>query len=163
MSFTRRALLQLLSTALLIQWPWRRLSAAPDFSTTLTAFIDTLMPADDTPAASALGIDLALQARAENDRRYRSLLQNGCAWLDEIAQRAYGAGFSELPEHQRVRVLEFIEQLAPRSPARVFFRRLQADLFELYYSHPESWPGLGIDRPPQPHGYGDYDRPPTRS
>ncbi len=161
MRFTRRSLLKLLPLALLMQWPWRSVIATSgDNATTLAAFVDTLMPADETPAASELGIDRMLQARAEADDHYRRLLREGCGLLDRVAQRAYGRDFSELDEEQRVRIVEFFERQGPRTLARAFFRGVRDDLFELYYSQPQSWTGLGMDRPPQPAGYMDYQRPP---
>ncbi|MCS3904020.1 hypothetical protein J2T55_002052 [Methylohalomonas lacus] len=160
MPFTRRTLLKLIPLTLLIQWPWRGAFAATGFKTTLAVFLDTLMPADETPAASELGIDQALLERAAADDRYERLIRNGCGLLDRVSQRAYARDFSELDEAQRIRIVEFFERQGPRTLARAFFRSVRDDLFELYYSQPQSWPGLGMDRPPQPAGYMDYQRPP---
>lgn len=163
MSLTRRAFLKLLSLASLLKYPFT-VSAAPslqDFENTLAAFLDTLMPADETPAASELHIDQTLLRQSEEDGRYGRLLLNGCLWLENMALREYQAPFDSLSERQRVGIVEQMEQARRGTIARVFFSRVQTDLFEHYYSHPASWQGLGIDRPPQPRGYPGYSEPPA--
>ncbi|MDZ7734864.1 MAG: gluconate 2-dehydrogenase subunit 3 family protein [Gammaproteobacteria bacterium] len=163
MSFTRRAFIKLLSLGLLLRYP-SAVFAGPglqDHEKTLAAFLDTLMPADETPAASELRIDQTLLQKSDGDERYRRLLRNGCLWLERTARRKYQSDFTALTGRQRVRIVELMEQARPRTIARVFFHRVRTDLFEHYYSHPESWKGLDIDRPPQPKGYPDYDQPPA--
>lgn len=163
MSFTRRAFIKLLSLGLLLRYP-PVVFAGPgrqDHEKILTAFLDTLMPADETPAASELRIDQTLLQKSDGDRQYRRLLRHGCNWLEKTARQQYRAGFAALSEQQRVRIVELMEQARSRSIARVFFNRVRTDLFEHYYSHPDSWKGLGIDRPPQPEGYPDYDKAPA--
>ena len=163
MDFTRRTFIRLLSTLPLLSYA-PRLLARPslrDFRTTLVAFLDTLMPADDTPAASDLGVPDKLMSLADSDRRYERLLLNGCLWLDNMALKRHDYEFHALDEWQRVAIVERLEtSQAPRF-ARVFMRRVLADLYEFYYSQPRSWPGLGIERPPQPLGYRDYAKPPA--
>ena len=166
MSFTRRTFLKLLSLALALPYPGRLFAASMghDTAAILTAFLDTLMPADETPAASELGVDKTLLDKAETDRRYRRLLTRGCDWLDNMAVNTYQTHFTALTEQQRIHVVKLMERSEPGTLARVFFSRLRTDLFEHYYSQPASWKGLDIDRPPQPNGYPDYNRPPaTRS
>lgn len=162
MSFTRRTFLQFLSLALLLRhpsWLFAR-QTPPDWENTLTVFLDTLMPADESPAASTLEVDHRLVQLAENDGGYRRMLQNGCQWLELAARREYRTGFTALTETQRIRIVELMEQTRSGTPAQVFFARVQYDLFEYYYSQPASWTGLGIDQPPQPAGYTGYADPP---
>lgn len=163
MSFTRRAFIKLLSLGLLLRYPPALFAEAglQEHKKILTAFLDTLMPADETPAASELRIDQTLLQKSEENGQYRRLLQHGCNWLEKTAQRQYRAGFANLTEQQRVGIVKSMEQARSRSIARVFFVRVRTDLFEHYYSHPDSWKGLGIDRPPQPEGYPDYDKAPA--
>lgn len=163
MTFTRRAFIRLLSAVPLLQYA-ARLPAAPslrDFAATLSAFLDTLMPADDTPSASALGVDAKLLAMADGDDRYGRLLLNGCLWLENMALKRHDTEFHKLDEPARVAIVELLE--TPQVPrfARVFFSRVQDDLYEFYYSRPESWAGLGMERPPQPAGYMNYAKPPA--
>lgn len=163
MAFTRRAFIKLLSLALVLRFPARALAAntGRDVETILPAFLDTLMPADETPAASELLIDRALLEKAETDNRYRQLLRRGCYWLDAMARKHYQTSFADLSDDQRIHIVELMEQSRSRSLARIFFTRVRNELFEHYYSHPAGWPGLGIERPPQPHGYMDYNKPPA--
>lgn len=163
MSLTRRAFLKLLAVASLLKYS-PRLFAAPSlrgFEPTLAAFLDTLMPADETPSASDLNVDRSLLQKAEGDGDYRRLLLNGCLWLENTAHREYQTGFAALEERHRVSIVTLMEQDDAPAIARAFFRRLQNDLFEHYYSRPESWQGLGIDQPPQPRGYPGYSVPPA--
>lgn len=163
MSLTRRAFIKFLSIASLLKYS-PSLFAAPSmagFEKTLALFLDTLMPADETPAASELHIDLALLKKAEANDRYRRLLLNGCLWLENTALDDYQLNFTDLSEQQRIGIVESMEQSETGTIANVFFKRVQTDLFEHYYSHPASWQGLGIEQPPQPQGYPDYDRPPA--
>lgn len=163
MSLTRRAFVKLLSLASLLKWS-PRLFAAPsiqDFESTLAAFLDTLMPADEAPSATELNVDHMLLQKAGGDARYTRLLLNGCLWLENTALREFQSPFAELDESQRARIVAAMEQASSRSLANVFFANVQKDLFELYYSQPASWQGLGIDRPPQPMGYLDYQKPPA--
>jgi len=161
-SITRRAFLSALSLALLVQHPLRLLAgqAPRDWQATLSAFLDTLMPADETPSATSLRVDAALLEMAQTDTRYRRLLRYGCLWLDRTAQREHESAFAVLTERQRTLIVERLEQQAPDSIAGAFFRHVRSDLFEFYYSHPLSRAGLGMDRPPQPQGYPGYHEPP---
>lgn len=165
MPFTRRTFIQLLSAVPLLQYPLHLLAAPSlrDFEPTLIAFVDTLMPADDSPAASEVGVHQQLLNRADGDRRYNRLLLNGCLWLENIALKQYNTEFRSLAEQRRITIVELIATGETPRFARIFFNRVQDDLFEIYYSQPGSWRGLGIDRPPQPIGYMNYNKPPATS
>jgi hypothetical protein len=107
----------------------------------LGPFLDTLLPEDESPSATQLGVH---------------------RWLDQQAM-ALGAGdFASLQPEQREAIAGRAEQSAPRTLPSAFFRGVRAVAFESYYAHPESWPSLGFAGPPQPRGFMDYAGPPGR-
>ncbi len=119
MSFTRRTFIRLLSVVSLLPYA-PRLLAGPslrDFSTTLVAFLDTLMPADDTPSASDLGVPEKLLTLADNDDRYERLLLNGCLWLENLALKRHDTEFQNLDEPSRVAIVELLETGAAFCPS----------------------------------------------
>ena len=126
----------------------------------LAPYLDTLLPADESPAASALGVDRRLIDKAAGDAGYRRLLVDGCGWLDRAARRLGAADFAALPERRREALVALIADAAPGSAHRIFFETTRWDALFHYYARPESWAGLGYDGPPQPAGFPDHDRPP---
>lgn len=166
MSRRRRLLLQSFAVALA---PLPRIAVAAQahavpVSTakrqTLQALLDTLIPADETPAASTLGIDGTMLELAGRDEKYDRFVNVGLEWLDSAA-RASGAGsFVAAAEPQRIAILQQAERDRPGGAARRFFEGMRRDAMRLYYSHPAAWPALGFAGPPQPAGFPDFTRPP---
>jgi len=162
MLLTRRTFIKLVPSALLIiVWP-RVFAASRDNLVTriLPVYLDTLMPADETPSATNLQVDRKLLHRADNETRYFRLLVRGCQWLEQTAQEEYAEPFSEISEDQRILIVQRMSAMKHRTLAHEFFRQVQADLFTHYYSHAASWKNLGMDHPPQPLGYPDYHQSP---
>jgi hypothetical protein len=133
-----------------------------DRFTSLPSFVDTLIPADSTPSASQLGLDQALLRHAEGIENYSRLLELGCEWLDKTSTSLHGAAFDGLKDPQREAIVTLAETSAENTIARIFFERVRFDLFGLYYASPASWDGLGISSAPQPKGYLDFTRPPSK-
>lgn len=131
-------------------------------SDTLAAHLDTLIPADNSPAAVELGVMDKLLARAARDAAYRRLLVRGCQWLDARSRSMFGAGFSTLDLAKRERIVAAAADSPPRSVPRVFFRVTWDDAVFHYYADPRSWPTLGYAGPPQPRGFPDHARAPGR-
>jgi len=117
---------------------------------TLTAFCDTLVPADElTPAASALGIPQSLFAGMLGNALAERLLSAGCAWLDAAA----AGDFAAAPEAARVDACERMQSMPWESPPGRFFALLRNTVMADYYADPRAWKGLALDRPPQPLGF----------
>lgn len=129
----------------------------------LPAFLDTLIPADETPSASALALDDKLYRHAMTIRNYVALLELGCQWLDAQAGALGKNRFHMLDERGRERIVALAESSPVGSIPRQLFDHVRSDLFGFYYAHPASWIGLGLDAPPQPRGYPDYVQPPKRT
>ena len=123
---------------------------APDFRTTLTAFLDTLIPADAaSPSASEAGVTDRLMAEAGRDPTYARLIQVGCRWIDVQT----GGEFAGAPEAARILVAEWMSKAALDTPPRRFFDLVRDHALALYYTVPASWRGSPFERPPQPIGY----------
>lgn len=130
---------------------------------TLLAFIDTLIPADETPSASQLGLVQSLIHHAQGIENYMALLILGCQWLGSQAQAAHQMQFRQLTESVRQSIVARAETSPPGSIPRQLFDHVKADLFNFYYSHPAILPSLGLHGAPQPFGYLDYVRSPAKT
>ncbi len=127
----------------------------------LPAFLDTLLPADESPSASQLGIDKAMIVRAQTQAAFLQLLRQGCRWLDDEARFAGATDFTALPEVRRGAIVASAARMAHGTPQRAFFEKTRAQAFNLFYAHPTVWRSLGYDGPPQPGGFIDHARPPA--
>jgi hypothetical protein len=134
--------------------------AAAASGQTLQALLDTLIPGDETPAASAVGVDRTMLELAGRDAHYDRFLSAGLGWLDSTARAAGASSYVAAGEQQRIAVLQQAERERPDSLARTFFERMRRDAMHLYYSHPAAWPALGYSGPPQPAGFLDFEHPP---
>lgn len=134
----------------------------PQGPTTLEAYLDTLIPADESPSAIHLGVAEAMVAKAKSDTSYQRLLQQGCDWLDEQARQYGAAHFAALREAERERIVSLAAVGAAGLQPLIFFHRTREDAFVAYYARPESWAGVGYAGPPQPRGFMDYAQAPSR-
>ena len=131
---------------------------------TLEAFLDTLIPSDETPGALELGVAERIRLLADKDYRYRRLLKSGCGWLDNKASERTADTFSSLNPDKREEVVREAAGSGRESLPRIFFERVRFDAFTHYYARPETWKSLGYKGPPQPEGFPDYAyAPPHRA
>jgi hypothetical protein len=133
----------------------------PPSGDTLGAWLDTLIPADATPAATQLGVDRQLREKAQQDPEYAQMLKFGQHWLDAQARKRGAANFPALDEAGREAVTARAESLGDDKAEHIFFLKTRQDAFAYYYVQPESWAGLAYRGPPQPLGFMDYDQPPA--
>jgi len=164
---TRRTLIRRIAAAgawlpasLLLAAP----TGTPDTEEELGAlgpYLDTLLPADETPAATQLQIDQLILQRAGTDKNLLRLLTLGCAWLDARAIDRDARPYSELEPTARMEIVREAEASSPRTLQRVFFEQTRGLAFHLYYARPEAWRGLAYAGPPQPRGFPDFNRPPV--
>lgn len=127
---------------------------------TFAVFLDTLIPADETPSASALELDAEILASVKPSSSFQRLITQGCAWLELQASEQYGVAFTVLEEPARVAIVQRAEASAKNSMENVFFRAVRDDVLNRYYARVEAWPALGYAGPPQPDGFPDHSRPP---
>jgi hypothetical protein len=167
--FSRRHFLSLsLGTGLLAslgiacQKPARDVLGKPGQQQTLAAYLDTLIPADETPSATQLGVGEKFLSQAETDSNYLRLIKTGCDWLDVQAKQAGAAHFAALSEEQRERLINLAAAGEGGPWVEMFFDRTLADAFSHYYADPRSWRALDYPGPPQPRGFTDYTQAPVR-
>lgn len=130
---------------------------------TLAAYLDTFIPADETPSATALGVHNEIIATAAADYRFRRLLHKGCSWLDGQARILGAEGFAQLNDGGREQIVALAAAEAQDSLPGILFERLRREAFFHYYGHPLSWAGFPYAGPPQPKGHLDYYLPPRLS
>jgi len=133
--------------------------AKPSFDATLGAWLDTLIPADETPSATQLGVDRMMLAAARNDSDYRIVLDFGRKWLDAQARSRGATEFAALDVAGREAIAARAAG-AGEAPEYYFYLSTREEAFAFYYAQPESWPGMGYRGPPQPLGHMDYARKP---
>jgi hypothetical protein len=127
----------------------------------LGPFLDTLLPADATPSATQVGVDLEVARQLQSNPRSANLMVMGCLWLDQQADRRGAAEFAALDPAGRQAVVRAAEESPPRSLPRVFFSGVLDLAFRQYYAQPAIWAGLGYAGPPQPRGFLDFAGPPA--
>jgi hypothetical protein len=131
---------------------------------TLSAFLDALIPEDETPGALSFGVPADIKKRAESDRDYRRMVKKGCEWLNGGAERYFSKpAFHLLGEEERDLVIAEMAQDNRSSLHSLFFHHIRRDAFFYYYGKPGSWKSISYKGPPQPIGFPDYYRAPQRS
>ncbi len=126
----------------------------------LPAFVDVLIPRDRTPSATELNVHETLLGNGQREPMLHLLLTQGCRWLDEQADKRGGVRFADLEEADQIAVVRKAAGTREGFMGRYFFDRIRERAMAIYYARPESWPGSGFERPPQPVGYPDYAKPP---
>lgn len=165
MQLTRRNFFKLISAGIAmigVYWIWGwRIGPSETTKKTLPAFLDTLIPRDESPSATDLTVDQKLLQKLNKNKRYQKLVDHGCNWLEEYSQKELQQSFNQLSEEQRISIVSLLAKQKTGTDLRRFFDRIRTDAFQFYYSDAGSWQGLGIDLPPQPLGFEDYDRAPV--
>jgi len=166
MAVTRRQLFKHCLTTGLLAWllPARAgQQQAPVLDVTLRAWLDVLIPADETPGAGQLGVDRDLLKKARKDDDYGQVLARGVAWLDRQARDLGDKDFLALDDGARESIASRAAAAGTESLEGLFFQLTRVDALRYYYIRPEAWHGLpGYHGPPQPLGYLDYQRPPGK-
>lgn len=126
----------------------------------LGPYLDTLIPEDQAPSATQLGVDKHLIAISRTNPRFARLIALGCEWLDKQGRERGVEDFAALDETMRETMVAGAEQSPAGSLPRSFFTSTHKMAFRQYYAHPDSWPSLGYAGPPQPFGFLDYAQPP---
>ncbi len=134
---------------------------AGDGADVLPSLLDVLIPADETPSASQLGIPAKILALAERVPNYSVMLSEGARWLNQLASQSHGRPFLMLKVPEQDSILEKAFTSPVGTLPYVYLHRIREDSMRLYYQDPRSWRGTGISRPLQPLGYPLHDRPPA--
>lgn len=126
----------------------------------LEAYVDTLIPPDETPGAAALGVADKILMKAESESGYRAIIISGCQWLNQKARQEGSDSFSHLAVESKQKVVQIAESSLPGSPENSFFSKTLNDSFVFYYSHPKALEQFSYAGPPQPMGFPDHALPP---
>jgi hypothetical protein len=130
-------------------WPLT-LGAAARLTT--TALCDLIIPADDhSPAASAVGvvdfIDEWISAPYPQQRGDRELVLPGLKWIDDEAQKRFGAGFAAIGDAQRAQIADDICSASKAKPefagAAKFFARFRDLTAGGFYTTPVGMKDIG--------------------
>jgi gluconate 2-dehydrogenase gamma chain len=139
-------------------------------ATTLDAWLECLIPADDDPGAKDAGVIHYIDRQlCRKFRRQQQAYRDGLAAVDAHARRTYSRPFASLENEKQVRMLESME--AGQGPTdlwpdggKALFEMVLAHAIQGFYGPPRhggnrdyvSWRMLGI--PPMPvRGRLHYD------
>jgi gluconate 2-dehydrogenase gamma chain len=123
-----------------------------DQARTLKAVCDTLIPEDDYPSASQLGVLTYIDRQlARHYRRHRDSYRDGLAAIDNLSRKLYGHDMAALNASQQAELIEQFER-----DQRKTFELFRSHTLEGYYGAPRhggnrdatSWKMLQLDEPP---------------
>lgn len=134
--------------------------AQQKLESTLSAYLETLIPRDATSSALELGGLGNLLRETEADRQLKKLVSLGCIWLDIHSRKKHGRTFAELESAAREQVVARMAGANERRIEQRFFQKTRKIAFRHYYSQPGVWSSLGYAGPPQPRGFPDFTRAP---
>ena len=132
-----------------------------EYTATFSALIDVLLPGDETPSGSDLGVDRKVLEYGRTVSNYSKLIQLGCYWLNLKSKALYKAKFIQLSDAQQIKVVTLLESSPQGNIEQQFFERVLSDAFRFYYSEPASWSLFALNGSPQPMGYPDYSQKET--
>ena len=116
-----------------------------------------------TQVAVQLDRQAIIQRATQNAERQSgktSLRREAAKLLNSTARQVYGKGFSALSQRQKKVVMG--NALETASDDGYLLLHLRHEVLTRYYEDVSVWKHLGLDRPPQPYGYMDYDQRPGR-
>ncbi len=123
---------------------------------TLVAFADTLLPADEFgPAASTTGAVEALEATFSGSYVRRAEIRLLSAWLNI----ASGGSFAGADTGVRNDVVAGLDKLAETTVRWKTYNRARASVMRHYFSNAERALAMGLPGAPQPAGYPDAHLP----
>lgn len=129
---------------------------------TLRHWVETLFPADlNSPGAGEIGVHLEILKKADGIPEYARLILSGTGWADAMAVAKGGIDFARLDDTAKIEIVSEAESLGPESGPGYFFVHTLQDTTTFYYSHRESWSGLGFSHSPQPIGFPDFADAPS--
>jgi gluconate 2-dehydrogenase gamma chain len=127
---------------------------------TLAAICDQIVPADDFPSASQVGVLTYIDRQlTRHFRRYQKTYRDGLEHANQQSRKRFGNDLAAVLSSQQLQIVRTIERLNPD-----FFDLLRSHTLEGYYGSPRhggnrnaiSWHMLGLDVPPI-RGRAQYD------
>lgn len=123
--------------------------------------LDLLIPADDTPSATTLDVDIQLRDEVDVNPQIKATLREGVFWLTYKAMERGRGDFSSLDETEQIALLTLAEMADPGSIEQLFFSCLRNRAFYHYYASPSAFNIPGYHTSPQPVGYPGHSKPIT--
>ena len=118
----------------------------PDTMRTLAKVARDIYPHDHLADRYYIVAVTPWDAKAASDPKVKSLIEEGVALLNQLAQASYKSPYAAVAwEEQRVALLREIEQTD-------FFGKLRSDLIVSLYNNPEVWPKFGYEGSSAEHG-----------
>jgi gluconate 2-dehydrogenase gamma chain len=102
----------------------------------VTALVDTIIPATDTPGASDAGVPAFIERRVAANAALARRFRAGLELLDTVSNRRFSATFATLAPQQRIELLT-PASLDAKSPLGVFFKLSKGLTVDGYYTSKE--------------------------
>jgi gluconate 2-dehydrogenase gamma chain len=127
---------------------------------TLAAICDQIIPADEFPSASQVGVLTYIDRQlTRHYRRHQKAYRDGLEQADAMSRKRFGRDLPEVAPGQQLEIVQMIEK-----EDRPFFDLLRNHTMEGYYGSPRhggnrdavSWRMLGLAEPPL-RGRAQYD------
>jgi len=160
-SLSRRTLLRGTAMLAALVPAWRLIAAAQEVErldagekTAIAVIISHIIPTDTTPGAQEAGIASDVEAAVEKSEKMRKIFGSGLQELDTQSQTQFGKSFVEITYDQQEQLLRGIEKSE-------FFRSVRNLTVRRFYNSQLGLEGVGYPGMGQPHGYRDFDQPPS--
>lgn len=131
-----------------------------DEAAALTVICDQMIPADDFPSASQVGVLNYIDKQiTRHYRPHQRAYRQGLQSADQISQQHFGKSLAAATPAEQLQVVTSLEQ-----SNKPFFELVRSHTFQGYYGSPRhggnrnavSWHMLGLDEPPI-RGRSRYD------
>ncbi len=126
----------------------------------LSRYLNTLIPSDETPGGLDLNVHIDLLTKAERDQFFRSVIKDGCHWLNQQAHLKGYENYLILSELQQEEITALSAEAESNTTEYKFFTHIRHTAFHFYYAKPQVWHSLGFNSPPQPNGFPDFQSQP---
>ena len=137
------------------------LDSARALDSGFAALIDTFVPADETPGAIDLGIDLPILARIRTNQEYLNVIEQVFDDLNALMQEQYEKRFEVATLAQRTDVVSRVLRSSVQyKNAKIQLSSLRTSTLSAFYSSEAAFEMLDY-HPPSQGGYPDYARPPA--
>jgi hypothetical protein len=134
----------------------RRPDAREHITRSIAAIADIMFPGDGLPGAAALGLHHLVLAMPD----LQAQIAKGVAWLDKRAAPQGVSNFLALGEAGKLAALD--SAFASRDDGiQSFVLTLRYHLGTAYYSAPAIKSAFAYTGPPQPDGFGDFQKRPA--
>jgi hypothetical protein len=143
----------------------------PAEATTMEAVVNRILPQDDRPEATRVGIlagiDKRLHLNHSEGYRYEDMPSDQEAYriaaraFEAMSQQLHNQPFAELGTTQQEKILQSVHDNEPLAAQEIwpslnlkrFWTMLVSDCCAVYYAHPNAWDEIGFGGPAYPRGY----------